>query len=206
MRHVSASLCCLFLLLCSFSASAQDVPTQCTGINAKAFLDGKKLGPSLVRQAWNGFAGGCAKIEEFADKVSAAFAKPNVVAPTQFTECRYLGWVQGALEQVDTFFTTCADTCFVEGEFVGALVADTYCQLSIAFGGLATADEFIRGPVEVCGLSFETACDSTYLTKTVGFPGGQCVPFTRAPFTAVYQQTQHNQCAYDPIPPDDPHP
>jgi hypothetical protein len=206
MRHVTAVLVCMVLLGVSVSSSAQDIPAFCTGSNAKAFLDGKKLGPSLVRQAWAGFRGGCAQIEVFADKVNTAFAAANLTAPTTFTKCRYLGWVQGAVEQVDTFFNSCADTCFLEGEFVGNLVADVYCQLSIALGGLATADDFIRGPVEVCGLGFETACDSTFLTKTTGFPGGQCLPFTREPFLDVYFQTQTNQCAFDPIDPDDPDP
>lgn len=213
MRAVVLGLVCACLLASAQSASAQDVPAACSGaLNTRAFNVGKMTGTSLLRQAWNA-VNDCDRIEEFEDMVIPVLLRYSPGdAPTPYTQCRFLGLVQGMLDELDGLFTGCANQCFQEGQFAGELSALAYCELSIALGGLVTADQFLRGPVQVCGLSFELGCDSKFSTFATFYTndlGERCEPFTEDAdgcpgsgdgcFFEVFDQARENQCAYNPL-------
>jgi len=196
------------VLFSSAVASAQTPPAACTAIrNASAYRAGYITGRSLVRQAWSGVMNDCDRVEDVEYAVSTALQRSvPTSAGTPYLTCRFAGLAQGALSQVDGLFTTCADECYVEGQFIGEVSAMAYCELSILLNGLGIDDLLIRGSVQTCGLSFEIACDSNFETTAISYsnPFGRCLPYVRAPYDAVFAQAQYNQCAYDPIDPENP--
>jgi hypothetical protein len=194
-------------------ARAQDVPVDCASF-ASAYRTGYSGGRSIARSAWSSrnVAQSCANIDVFRVAVTSALAtrmryELNLGgAPTQSAACRSLGFAQGATDTVDGLLNQCADTCFLEGQFIGEIAAVAYCELSIALGGLGLDELLLRGPVEVCGTAFEVGCDSNFQTRAVSYRNGdniQCLPYTRVPFLEVFWQTQNNQCAYE-LEPEDP--
>jgi hypothetical protein len=120
----------------------------------------------------------------------------------------YSGWVAAMQEELDTILATCADSCFQEGTFMGELAAIAYCELAIALDGLGLDDLFIRGPVDVCGLTFEVGCDERFQSTGLSYfsqvQGVACGQYTRGPHLTVFRRTQHNQCAYNPLEPEEP--
>jgi hypothetical protein len=62
--------------------------------------------------------------------------------------------------------TSCSVSCRDEGELIGEISAIAYCQLSLALDGLASADDFMRLPVQFCGEWFRLVCDLEYNTIT----------------------------------------
>ena len=184
-------------------AYAQTIPTECQGrAESRAYRGGVAAGGSLVRQAWNGLKSDCDRVEEFEDIVTNALGRYSPAADISLSSlCRFTGVVDGILDQLDTTFLACTDSCFLEGSFAGEISAIAYCELSIALGGLTTADAFIRGPVKVCGLSFEIGCDTSFSTTCGSYVNatGECAPFTVDTFYAVFSEAQNNQCAYNPV-------
>lgn len=195
------------VLLCVGHALALDVPPACTATrDAQAYNAGFTAGGSLVRQAWARIRD-CDRIEELESAVTIAIQRSvPTTSPTQYLQCRFSGMVSGMQAQVGGLFNTCADSCFLEGQFVGEIAAVAYCELSILLDGLGLDDLLIRGPVATCGLTFEIGCDANFETTAIGYsnPFGQCLPYVRAPFEEVFYQAQNNQCAYDPLPPEEP--
>jgi hypothetical protein len=183
-----------------------DVPVSCraTAGTISSYRTGLRLGKNLVKSAW-GNVRNCDRIDYFhevlSDNVSRLTLPEN---PSASTVCRYTGTVDGVYRELEDQYGTCADECFLDGELAGQLSGEVYCELSIALGGLVEADDFLRGPVEVCGLSFEIGCDSAFIGTTVDYVNeyGACEPFTEDDFFGVWDQARNNQCAYDPIEPD----
>lgn len=206
-RAPSFLLCVSFWMLLCAQAFAQDVPPACAASrDTLAFNAGYTAGKSLVRQAWARL-NSCDKIDQLEAAVKTAIQRSvPTTSPTQYLQCRFSGMVSGMEAQVNGLFGTCADACFLEGQFVGEIAAIAYCELSILLGGLGLDELLIRGPVETCGLTFEVGCDANFETTALNYsnPFGQCLPFVRAPFEEVFFQAQNNQCAYDPLPPEDP--
>ncbi len=126
-------------------------------------------------------------------------------APTPYLQCRFAGMVAGMESQVGGLFNSCADACFLEGQFVGEIAAIAYCELSILLRGLGLDELLIRGPVATCGFTFEVGCDANLETTALNYsnPFGRCLPYVRAPFAQVFDQARNNQCAYDPLLADD---
>jgi hypothetical protein len=204
------ALCFALSIVGSWSASAHAqstgnaIPPGCQGAReSRAFNAGTVSGHSLVRQAWAN-VNDCDQIETFetiiTDDLSGYQVPPG---SSSYTICRFTGIVAGMLDELDAQFQNCQDQCLAEGETAGNISAIAYCQLSIALGGLATADWFLRGPVQVCGLNFQVGCDSSFVGDTENYSNshGACLPYTQNPFTAVWTQARNNQCAYNPIPP-----
>jgi hypothetical protein len=188
-------------------AGAQELPAACSATrNAQAYQAGVLGGASLVRQAWAAIRD-CDRIELLESVVQAGLRRSvPTSSPTPYLQCRFAGMVNGAMAETEGLFYQCADACYMEGQFVGEIAAFAYCELSILLGGLALADDFIRGPVQTCGLGFEIACDTNFVTTAMTYSNasGSCTPYTRNPFVAVFEQTRENQCAYVPIDPEDP--
>jgi hypothetical protein len=186
-------------------AHAQTLPSSCQATrDQRAYATGQRSGASLIRQAWRS-VNDCDRVEQFEDLVmNTVDAYAPGPAPTNYSLCRYSGVIDGILNELDNTFIGCSDACLLEGQFAGELSAVAYCELSIALDGLATADAFLRGPVQVCGLNFEVGCDSEFLGVCTNYQNdeGSCLPYTEDTFFAVFDQARTNQCAYNPLPPD----
>lgn len=207
MRRKPPSIAVVALLISAPSglALAQvggDVPAACrTQLGQRAFTAGHTAGGSLARQAWNNVKD-CDHVEDFESLVMNTLSRYGLPSnPSDYTACRYTGMVTGIIDELDGLFNVCTDQCFAEGEIAGDISAIAYCELSIALGGLASADDFIRGPVQVCGMSFELGCDTMFDTTSESYSNkiGACLAYTRDPFTSVWHQARSNQCAYNPL-------
>jgi hypothetical protein len=187
-------------------AYAETPPPPSCAVNAQAassYRTGAKLGEKLVQQAWLRVHD-CDRIDYFLQIVQDNVSRLTLPAHASTnTVCRYTGTADGVYNALDTLYGTCSDQCFLDGTFAGELSGQVYCELSIALGGLAEADDFLRGPVEVCGLNFEIGCDSQFISTTTSFAttDGVCAPYTEGTFEEVWDQARNNQCAYEPIPP-----
>jgi hypothetical protein len=180
------------------------VPTACSVSTpaTNAYRTGQRLGERIVTQSWSR-VNDCDRIDYFLsiveDNVSRLTLPPG---SSLSTICRYTGTVDGVYSMLDQLYGTCVDECFLDGEFAGALSGEVYCELSIALGGLDEADDFIRGPVQVCGFNFEIGCDFAFIATTVGYENvdGVCEPYTEGEFFEVWDQARNNQCMYEPPP------
>jgi hypothetical protein len=185
-------------------ASAQttpQVPPACATA-ASAYRTGLTLGSRIVTSSWNR-VNDCDRIDYFLqiveDNISRLTLPPN---PSTSTICRYTGTADGVYQALDGLYGACFDECFIDGEFAGQMSGEIYCELSIALDGLEEADDFIRGPVEVCGLSFETGCDVAFIDVTTSYvnPDGVCSIYTEGDYFEVWDQARNNQCMYEPPP------
>jgi hypothetical protein len=186
-------------------ASAQTSPPPppaCAGA-ASAYRTGLTLGQRIVTSSWNR-VNDCDRIDYFLqvveDNVSRLTLPDN---PSTSTICRYTGTADGVYQALDNLCGACFDQCFIDGEFAGQISGEIYCELSIALDGLEEADDFIRGPVAVCGLSFETGCDAAFIGVTTSYVNddGACVSYTEGEYERVWDQARNNQCMYEPPPP-----
>jgi len=202
--HLAIVSTVLALMAAEASASPPPIPATCnaTTQGQNAYKTGLRLGERIVQTAWNR-VNDCDRLEYFLmiveDNVGRLTLPPN---PSTSTVCRYTGTVDGVYNMLDSLYGTCADECFLDGEFAGGLSGEVYCELSIALGGLEEADNFLRGPVQVCGFNFEVGCDSAFIATTISYGNsdGVCEPFTLGEFFAVWDQARNNQCAYEPEP------
>jgi hypothetical protein len=212
MRTISASVVGLLIAgLCACftsTASAQPlVPALCnTTREVRQFLLGVRKGRSLAQQAiaaveaTSGEDDICQDLEAVADLqdliqgIVDALDVPD--APSEAAQCHLQGQVAGLVAEVIDLQDTCVDVCIADGEFIGAISAFLYCELSVALGGLELAELFERLATTLCGEQFEDACDATFFSTAA--TTASCVPFTIAPFDDVFEQTQNNQCASNP--------
>ena len=193
-----------------------EVPDACkvTPQAKSSYTAGFAQGEKITQMAWNNVKD-CDKIDYFLgvlyDNVSR-FAPQFPDLPTDPAQaeiekkkrvpllCRYAGTTDGVYAKLDALYGTCSDECFADGEFIGTMAGQVYCELSIALGGLVEADSFIRGQVAVCGLNFEFGCDSAFISTTVSYEVDQCVEYTEGQYFNVWDQARNNQCAYEPEP------
>jgi hypothetical protein len=185
--------------------AAGQVPPSCQGgIAERSYEMGLRLGGMLVSSAWARVSD-CDQLEYFldivADNVGRLTLQPGASAAMA---CRYAGTVDGVYDALDDLYGTCSDQCFLEGSFAGEISAQVYCELSIALGGLGLADDFMRGPVQTCGLNFEVGCDATFIGVSLSYVNalGSCAPYTQGEYFPVWDQARHNQCIYEPEPDD----
>lgn len=192
----------LVTMICLFgsTAVAYEIPNSCTGTyEAQAYNSGLMSGTNIVQMAWARLDN-CDLIERFETIVVNILE--NMQLPPQASSvvaCRYAGFANGIIQEVDNIYDYCQGLCYYEGEIIGQLVATAYCELSISLGGLMTADEFIRSPVRICGFHFEFACDVTFLFDTMTYANafGTCEEYTYGDYYDVWDQVRNNQCAYN---------
>jgi hypothetical protein len=183
---------------------APTIPTACNGsVQARnAYNQGLRTGGTIVSSSWRR-VNDCDRLEYFLGVVEDNVSRLTLPTNASLaTVCRYTGTVDGVYNGLDSLYGTCSDQCFLDGEFAGEMSAEVYCELSIALGGLAVADDFIRGPVQVCGFNFEVGCDAAFIATTASYANtdGTCEQFTEGEFFDVWDQARNNQCAYEPEP------
>jgi len=166
----------------------------------RSYRAGYRQGEYLVNAAWNRVSN-CDEIETFETLVMNSVSRYTLNEGASLsTVCRYSAVITAILDGIDSLYWDCEELCTQDGELAGDISGQAYCELSIALGGLAEADDFIRGPVQICGLAFEIACDQTFEVVTTSYSNddGECVVYTEGEFEAVWRQAQNNQCAYWP--------
>ena len=199
LHGLTASFVALVAVVATAGQAQAAPPANCaTGLAASSYKTGQKLGKTMVKSAWHN-VDDCDRIDQFLEILEGNVSRLTLKAgASNSTVCRYTGTVDGVYEELDTLYGTCADQCFLDGEFAGQLSAEVYCELSIALGGLAEADDFLRGPVAICGLNFEIGCDSAFIGVSLEYsnPDGVCATYTEGDYETVWDQARNNQCAY----------
>jgi hypothetical protein len=189
----------------SHTALAQDVPGSCQADtrSQSQYRTGEKFGKLVVDQAWKTINQDCGQLENFTSILENTFNSlilpPNASLAVQ---CRHAGIVNGGIAALDDLWPVCTDLCTNDGFDIGKLVGKLYCDLSIALGGLAPADDFVRGPVMWCQFLGQTFCDVSYMsfTPTYESPVGACRPYTVEPYYDTWDQFRNNGCAENPNP------
>jgi hypothetical protein len=192
-----------------------------SGWNKIAYNTGLAIGVGIVSLAWDVIHEDCDRLEEFETVIMnnlMRFELPPRVG--QYTTCKYSGLVEGVLQTIDECYIQCGEQCAEEGNLIGEIAAIAYCQLSFALDGLATAEEFVRLPVQFCGEVFQIACDLKFNTVTRAYVDdtwddpetpdvneGMCVRYTddgdildpqtgKPMWKPVWNQVRDIQCAY----------
>ena len=179
------------------------VPPGCTGRSVRFYQRGIEQGRGLVRAAWVGVGQDFDMLDQFQNVIIENIERLTLPAgASDALICRYTGTVDGVYDELDALYEEVANQCFMDGEMIGEMAAEVYCELSLALGGLASADRFLRGPVYTCGVNFEIACDSKFMGESRAFTNalGACLPYTQGTFRQVWDDTRNNQCIYEPPP------
>lgn len=197
-------------IACTSAAWAtDDIPTGCqeSTFTKRGYLSGVSIGRSLVQRAWNS-VNDCDQLELFTDIVVSNVQNYELVGDSTYTICRHTGMVEGVFEELDGVWMACDGQCCEEGQVIGELAGELYCQLSIILDGLAVPDDFVRRPVYMCGFSFETCCDTSFIGTSLTYAGlnlfgelVQCSNYTTDPYDGVWNGTRELQCMYVPPPP-----
>ena len=167
----------------------------------EAYRDGYQAGHRRVQRAWRK-NNDCDTLEDFLDRVSVRLeqllAERDAADTPADRRCRLSGKFDGGLAALDQVQWVCVDACVMRGEVVGAAAATAYCELAIDTNGAIQADEWVRGPLNLCGLSHEISCDGVFIGDTASYESaaGVCEPYTRAPFFEVWDRTREQSCDY----------
>lgn len=208
MRAILCVLASITAVAVTTSALA-DVPIGCQESNftIRGYQSGVAMGRSLVQRAWAS-VNDCDELELFTDIVVTNVQSYQIGGASTYTICRHTGMVDGVFQELDAVWLQCDGQCCQEGQVIGELAAELYCQLSIILGGLAAPDDFVRRPVFTCGFTFETCCDTDFIGTSLSFEGFnlegelvQCLPYTQNPYVEVWNGTRELQCMYIPPPP-----
>jgi hypothetical protein len=192
-------------VMVSHTALAQDdVPGSCQ-VDARStaqYRTGLQFGRLVVDQAWNTINQDCSLLETFTSILENSFNSlilpPNA---SRAVQCRHAGIVNAGIDALDDLWPVCTGLCTTDGLDIGKLVGKLYCDLSIALGGLAPAEDFIRGPVMWCQFLGQTFCDVSYISFTPVYesPIGSCRPYTYEPYFETWDQFRNNGCAENAI-------
>jgi len=190
--HVSAILCVGALSATGpvFAAPNGNMPPVCAeSARAKmAYSTGLQSGKSLVERAWLSVAD-CGQLGYFSSVVRDNINAYALQGASTYSICRYTGMVDGAYQELDTVWTSCGGACCWEGQVIGELAWDVYCQLSELLGGLDIPADFVPKPVTTC-TGFSPCCDEVFMDTTQV----QCADYTTQPFYAVWQDSATLQC------------
>lgn len=209
MKTVLCLLASMTAVAATTNALADEVPIGCQESNftIRGYQSGVAMGQSLVRRAWAS-VNDCDQLELFTDIVVANVQNYKLTGDSTYTVCRHTGMVDGVFQELDAVWMLCDGQCCQEGQVIGELAAELYCQLSIILDGLAEPDDFVRRPVFMCGFTFETCCDADFIGTSLSYQGlnlagevVQCLPYTQDPYFEVWDGTRELQCMYVPPPP-----
>jgi hypothetical protein len=183
-------------------APRADCQITCTsGIGLDAYRDGWQAGHHRVHRAWRK-SDNCDALEASLDRVSLRLeelmAGIDPAAPPTERRCRVSGKFDGSLAALDEIQQTCDDRCVMRGAVVGHAASAAYCELAIDAAGAIQVDDWLRGPINLCGLSHEITCDSVFIEETSTYRNatGTCEPYTRAPFFDVWDRCRERSCDY----------
>jgi len=174
----------------ALAASDGNYPSACSESTQvqRAYDTGMYLGKSLVQRTWQRI-NDCGQLDYFSQELRATIDAYVVQGVSTYLICRYTGMVDGADDELHEVWMTCGGSCCLEGQTVGALVADLYCQLSTLLGGLAAPDEFIRRPVSTCS-GFSDCCSKVFTDASQL----QCQDYTIHPYYDIWVANRADLC------------
>lgn len=180
--------------------AAAEPPTQCKDEKLeKAFHRGWEAGKRRVAQVWSDF-GECGQVDEFVERVIERIQDlvPDREKDKARKRCRYVGMLEGVLDELDVIQQGCVTECFLDGDVVGAIEAKTYCDLIIEAAGELDPAAWIRMPVGTCGVAFEVGCDAQFLATTRAYQNefGACLPYTTEPYFEIWDVSRLQSCDY----------
>lgn len=206
MKFLTSVLVQFIVLSGTIAAQADEIPPACrtSSFVTRAYQAGVVQGKSLVQRAWLS-VNDCDQLELFSDIVVNNVANFQITSTSAYTICRHSGMLDGVFQELDAVWMTCDGQCCEEGEIIGELSAELYCQLSILLQGLAEPDDFVRRPVYMCGFMFETCCDAKFVGTSLAYSGAdmfgvvkECGVYTEGTFFDVWDGTREIQCTYVP--------
>jgi hypothetical protein len=186
------------VLLGSAGTAMATGPNCSVGYPKKGYDVGKKIGANITQQAWNGVGQDPLAFDDFLeivlDQVNAAIANLPTNA-SDYVKCRAKGLLQGVTDELGRIQDDVEDQCLVDGTAWGLVMADFYCALSNALGGLGVAGLLPNPPNGLCGDSFEPACHASF-DAFAHTPANVCLDFTKVPFKAVFAEAKANACIF----------
>jgi hypothetical protein len=179
-----------------------DCELSCTTPSAlEAYREGWRSGHRRIHRSWRK-TDDCDALDGFLDRASARLeellAERDAAEPSSDRRCRISGKFDGGLAALESIQLACDDACVMQGALVGAAASAAYCELAIETAGSIEVDEWLRGPVNLCGLSHEITCDGVFIDETSRYvsPAGTCAPYTRAPFFDIWDRSRERSCDY----------
>jgi hypothetical protein len=208
-RSCDASVDACVTVACDESADAC-VPTSrpelcelsCTSGSAlAAYRDGWQAGRRRIQRAWRK-TDDCDALDGFLDRASARLEA--LLVQRDSTElstdrrCRVSGKFDGGLAALEDLQVRCDDACVMGGALVGEAAAVAYCELAIETGGVVEVDEWLRGPVNLCGLGHEVTCDGVFIGETTAYrsASGVCAPYTDGVYEEMWDRSRERSCDY----------
>jgi hypothetical protein len=78
------------------------------------------------------------------------------------------------------------------------LDANAYCETAMAAGAPLNVNDWMRGPVNICGLTYETACDGAFIGTSIEYvsSAGACEAFTEGDYERAWDRTRNQTCDY----------
>jgi hypothetical protein len=218
METIVKIMCCAVSCFAVLSATRAwatiDIPPACQAstFTVYGYQSGYNQGTSLTNRAWSTIHQSCDELELLSAAIIDNLQSYKIAGNSTYLICRHAGVVNAVFQRLNEIWEQCAGDCCLEGETIGQLSGQLYCQLSILLNGLAKPDDFIRLPVYMCGFAFETCCDAQFIDTTYNYVGLNmmsqpvaCSPnYTDEPYYTVWDQTREIQCNYTP-PPDPAH-
>ncbi len=187
---------------CTSLSCTNTVPEICSQPNlARIYRYQWTVARQAVARIWDTKVNDCDKGEEFAnwviEKIYAMEARIEQDS-TEENNCRIIGLIDGALVGLDIVQEYCGLYCFLSGNVVGTIAAKAYCELAIETNGAINAEQWVRQPVNICGLHFEIACETTFLTDTLSYVNelGACQPYTEGDYLETWDNSREKSCDY----------
>jgi hypothetical protein len=194
---------------CSSETIPETIPTQCD-TNSKLrskYIKGFNKGIALANHLWKK-ADGCEEFELFETELYENLNKIEITKMDDechhTKQCRFAGMVDGIFNVLAEIENECFEICTSSGVLAGTLVAQTFCELMILNEGDITINDWVRGPIGICGLNFESMCDVTYLVEAQFYENenGVCYDYTIGDYESVFAAYGNEKCAFNNQDPD----
>jgi hypothetical protein len=167
----------------------------------KFYRKGWDKGFDAVTRAWDRREQRCQRIDDFAERIARQVAGAQRAADPDASQhahkrCRAAGVVDGAYAALEGVQGLCDQVCFLDGELVGTIAAATYCELALASAEPLAVVDWMRGPVDTCGLGYEIACDGTFIGATIDYvsEAGVCEEYTAGVHETAWDESRDRSC------------
>jgi hypothetical protein len=178
---------------------------RCDTVKLKRlYRRGWQHGFEAVSKAWDRRHGNCDRSDDFVNQVSTrledALAEQDDEASIKLQRrCRKAGVMDGSFAALDVVQSFCDQTCFLDGDFTGKLSAEAYCEMALGADGPLDLAGWIRGPLNTCGLSYEVACDSSFIGESLSYTnaaGASCETMTVGAYESSWDESRLESCDY----------
>lgn len=168
------------------------------------YNNGIERGVDLANNVWERFGRNCDREEEFLNRIMERLENIRLRREGRMEErpgarCNFAGLMEGVQQRLDNIQINCGRRCFKNGKFIGRMAAKTYCDLVLEAQGDINPEEWMRGPINACGLNFQISCDSIFIGKTREYQNdlGACRPFTEGSFNEKWNRSRSKSCDFN---------